>query len=59
MENKNTITYKESEYNGRINKYIYKNNNPVVYDEDGEIIFFTIKLTTEELKQVMFILSTW
>lgn len=57
MENKSTITYKESEYNGKYNKYIYKDNKPVTYDEDGEITLFNIKLTAEELKQVIFILS--
>lgn len=57
MENKSTITYKESEHNGKYNKYIYKDNKPVAYDKDGEITLFNIKLTAEELKQVMFILS--
>ena len=58
MENKNTITYKEIEHNGKHNKYIYKDNNPVAYDEDGEITLFNIKLTAEELKQVIFTLNT-
>ena len=57
MENKNTITYKETEHNEKFYKYIYKGNNPVAYDEDGEITLFNIKLTAEELKQVIFILS--
>lgn len=57
MENKNTITYKESEYNGKYNKYIYKDNQPVAYDENGKITLFNIKLTEEELKQVIFIFS--
>lgn len=57
MKNKNTITYKETEHNGEYNKYIYKDNKPVAYDEDGEITLFNIKLTAEELKQVIFILS--
>lgn len=53
------ITYKESEHGGKYYKYIYKDNKPVAYDENGEITFFNIKLTTEELSQVMLILSTW
>ena len=58
MRNKSTITYKETSHNGKYNKYIYKGNNPIAYDENGETTFFNIKLTAEELKQVIFILNT-
>lgn len=46
------ITYKESEYNGKTNSYIYKDNNLVAYNQNGKFFLFDCKLTIEELEQV-------